>query len=66
MESLPLFDPLAPGRREHFACDRCLTGAWCSRDTLRMRGWIVFDGTSQTGKELHVRQCPKCQRKGTA
>jgi len=48
-------------KREHQACDRCLVGAWASNDRLRARGWLVYDGTSQTGKELHVRICPKCQ-----
>lgn len=52
-----------PGR-EHQACDRCLTGAWASDDRLRVRGWLVFDGPSQTGKPLNVRVCPACQRKG--
>lgn len=52
-----------PGR-EHQACDRCLTAAWASNDGLRARGWQVYDGTSQTSKELHVRICPTCQRRG--
>lgn len=61
-----LFDEiqLYRGDREHHACDMCLTGAWCSIDALRVRGWLVYDGKSQTGKELHVRICPACQRKG--
>jgi hypothetical protein len=50
--------------REHQACDQCLIGAWASDDRLRVRGWIVFDGPSVTGKKLHVRVCPACQRKG--
>lgn len=62
----PLFTPDGsdPGR-EHQACDRCLRGAWVSNDTLRVRGWLVFDGPSVTGKQLHHRVCPACQRKGT-
>jgi hypothetical protein len=50
--------------REHQACDRCLIGAWASNDGLRVRGWLVYDGPSVTGKELHNRVCPACQRKG--
>ena len=49
--------------REHQACDRCLAGAWDTIDGLRVRGWIIYDGTSQTGRELHVRLCRACQRK---
>lgn len=62
----PLFelDDPDPGR-EHQACNQCLTGAWASNDRLRVRGWLVHDGTSQTGRPLHVRICPACQRKGT-
>lgn len=51
--------------REHQACDRCLRGAWASDDSLRVRGWLVYDGTSQTGDKMRVRICPACQRKGT-
>jgi hypothetical protein len=60
----PLFEveQADPGR-EHQACDRCLTGAWASNDALRVRGWAVYDGTSQTHRPLHVRICPACQRK---
>lgn len=50
-------------RREHQACDRCLTAAWASDDGLRVRGWLVFDGLSETDEPLHVRVCPACQRR---
>jgi hypothetical protein len=61
----PLFELAVPDPgREHQACDRCLTAAWASDDGLRARGWMVFDGDSQTGKPLRVRICPPCQRKG--
>lgn len=47
-------------------CDRC---AWsrvrATDDQLRVRGWIVYDGPSWTGKDLHVRVCPPCQQKGS-
>ena len=52
-----------PGRK-HQACDRCCIAAWASDDGLRARGWHVYDGKSETGKELHVRICAACQRKG--
>lgn len=63
--SEPLFpvEEKDPGR-EHQACDDCLTAAWASNDGLRVRGWLVFDGESQTGQPLHVRKCPACQREG--
>jgi hypothetical protein len=51
-----------PGRK-HQACDWCLIGAWASDDRLRVRGWHVYDGTSFTGRPMHVRICPACQRK---
>lgn len=50
--------------RKHQACDDCLIGAWASDDALRVRGWLVFDGKSETGQPLHVRKCPACQRRG--
>lgn len=52
-----------PGRK-HQACDKCLTAAWASDDALRVRGWYVYDGKSQTGRDLHVRICRKCRNKG--
>lgn len=62
----PLFDmPTEDADRKHQACDRCLLGAWASDDVLRARGWIVFDGKSVTGRDLHVRICPDCRRKET-
>lgn len=62
----PLFkvEQEPPGADDHQACDNCLTAAWASRDTLRVRGWIIFDGTTLTGRALQVRICPTCQRKG--
>jgi hypothetical protein len=61
----PLFEiEAADPKREHQACDGCLTGAWASDDALRVRGWLVFDGLSVTNEPLHVRICPACQRKG--
>ncbi len=62
----PLFEVAEsdPGRK-HQACDKCLIGAWASDDRLRVRGWIAYDGTSVTSKELHIRICPACQKKGT-
>lgn len=47
------------------ACDLCADEIRASDDGLRVRGWLVFDGRSETGKELHVRVCPDCRRKGT-
>lgn len=41
----------------------CITTAWASDEGLRVRGWLVYDGESQTGQPLHVRLCPSCQRR---
>lgn len=62
----PLFEveQAQPGADDHQACDRCLTVAWATIDGLRVRGWTVYDGTSATGRELHVRICPTCTKKG--
>lgn len=57
----PLFEAVGDLGREHQACDRCLIAAWASKDALRVRGWVVYDGTSFTGKPLNVRLCPACR-----
>lgn len=31
-----------------------------ARRMLRFAGWRIYDGPSQTGKELHVIYCPVC------
>lgn len=53
----------APSERQR--CTGCgfLVGAAPTDDDLRVRGWLVYDGESLTGKPLHVRQCPLCQEK---
>jgi hypothetical protein len=48
---------------ELHSCDLCPAAAMASRDTLRVHGWIVFDGESVTGKPLHVRICRACRLK---
>ncbi len=59
----PLFEvELYTPRREQQWCDRCRTGAWASDDGLRVLGWWAFDGRSETGKNLHIRLCPMCQK----
>lgn len=61
----PLFEVGAgdPDRRLQ-DCDRC---AWsrvgASDQGLRVRGWLVYDGLSVTGKPLRVRICPACQER---
>lgn len=52
-----------PARKSQ-ACDRCLTAIRTSDDGLRVRGWMVYNGRSQTGKLLHIRICPTCKSKG--
>lgn len=55
----PLFDVENPDpKREAQACDRCSGTAWASDDRLRVLGWLVYDGVSETGKDLHVRISP--------
>lgn len=58
-----LFDeiPLDPAAYRQ-SCDRCQIVARASDDSLRVRGWQVYDGTSFTGQPLNVRICPACQR----
>jgi hypothetical protein len=59
----PLFEVGASDAdREHQACDCCCVAAWASSDALYVRGWIVYDGKSLTGKPLKVRICPACRR----
>lgn len=50
-----------PGARDQ-ACIYCPARARGSDDKLRLNGWIAFDGRSITGKALHVRICPACQK----
>jgi len=57
----PLFPIEHPQPARPQLCDRCLTAAELTDDGLRVLGWIVYDGRSFTGKELHVRICPACK-----
>lgn len=61
----PLFDlpDLEPSGETH-DCDRCCAEVNASLDGLRVRGWLAFDGMSETGQPLRVRVCPACQEKG--
>lgn len=56
-----LFEPPSLTEELH-ACDLCPAVAMASRDVLRVAGWVVFDGKSETGKDLHVRLCRNCQK----
>jgi len=50
---------------EEQGCSRCdRPPVRATNDQLRARDWVVFDGKSVTGKDLHVRVCPPCQQKG--
>lgn len=63
LDEVPLFTvELYQPRRADQTCDRCLTVQHASDDGLRVAGWLVFDGRSETGQELHVRICPPCQK----
>jgi len=58
----PLFDlPDPQDFVDKQDCDRCNAGVRMTDDQLRVRGWIVFDGPSVTGKQLHIRICRDCQ-----
>ena len=59
----PLFES-GPHVPKAQSCGSCLTPALASDDTLRILGWLVYDGTSLAGQELHVRKCPPCQIRG--
>jgi hypothetical protein len=56
-----LFEPPALAE-EMYSCDLCPAVAIAPRDVLRVSGWIVFDGKSETGKDLHVRICRWCRK----
>ena len=66
MTDQPLFTPRAPDAAVQ-ACERreCGTELKASDDELRVRGWLVYNGRSVTGKPLHVRICPTCQSETT-
>lgn len=55
--ALPDPDPAATTQD----CQRCQAEVNASDDRLRVLGWMVYNGRSQTGKRMHVRICPKCQ-----
>jgi hypothetical protein len=59
---MPLFGPPSLTEELH-SCDLCPGVAMAARDTLRVAGWIVFDGQSETGKDLHVRICRTCKER---
>ena len=50
-------------RREDHTCDGCRLEIWDSVDGLRVKGWLVYDGMSQTSQPLHVRICPTCRNR---
>lgn len=60
----PLFPAPPTFDEEMHLCDLCPAAAMASADALRVIGWVVFDGKSVTGKDLHVRICRACRRKG--
>lgn len=63
----PLFDVPDPDpAREVQICSTCDRTAWASDDGLRVRNWLVYDGTSQTGRKITLRMCTQCQREGRA
>lgn len=62
--SEPLFEVEHPDpARVIQECDDCEYLAWASDDALRVRGWLVYDGTTEGGQPATTRVCPKCQRK---
>jgi hypothetical protein len=65
-EPFPFEVELYRARREDQTCDECRTEVHASIDELRVQGWVAFDGPSVTAKDLHVRLCPACRRKGTS
>lgn len=63
MTTPPLFDPPAPASpAPEQKCDTCPLTLAATIDSLRVRGWVAYNGTSFTGKQLTVRLCPDCRR----
>lgn len=62
MSDPALFDLTAPEPDSAQQCDVCFTARTATVDTLRVSGWIAYDGTSFTGRPLNVRICPACRR----
>lgn len=60
----PFFEIRRP-QAPHQECGACGVEVDALDDELRVVGWIVYDGRSQTGKPLHVRRCPACQQSAT-
>lgn len=59
--------PTPTGLRHEVRCDRCSV-VFIERGTLkdteeraRIRGWVVWRGTTMGGEEVTVRLCPKCR-----
>jgi hypothetical protein len=63
MTEPPLFDLITSQPDDVQQCDRCAATRTATIDTLRVGGWIAYNGTSFTGKTLAVRICPDCRRK---
>lgn len=61
MTAMPLF-PAPPPAPVVQTCDACGRTVHAADDSLRVRGWIVFDGVSVTGKPLRVRLCNYCRK----
>jgi hypothetical protein len=62
MDNAALFDIPAPDPdAAPQKCDLCPASLVASVDSLRVRGWSAYDGTSFTGKPLIVRICPACR-----
>lgn len=57
----PLFEEPADIGQVEQACDKCQTKTLASKNGLRVRGWMAYDGTSFSGKPLNVRICPDCR-----
>lgn len=43
-----------------YRCGNCSNSTMSSIDAARIAGWRIWDGKSQTGKEMSVRICPVC------
>lgn len=60
MDQPPLFNLDEPAC-EMEVCKKCARIVFASTDRLRVAGWLVFDGSSQTNEPLHVRICKECR-----
>lgn len=62
MNTLPHWADLVFPELTEQACDRCDQARRASDESLRVQGWLVYDGASWNGQPMRVRICVSCQQ----